>query len=335
MNTTRMKKIAATLLAAACATGLVVGVGACGTSNSSSSQYKVSLLVSTMNNPFFVDLRDGAQAEADKVGVDLLVSDAQNDSATQQNQAQNAVSQGAQAVIINPVDSDAATAAVAPLISSNIPVIAVDRAVTDTTVTSYIASDNVQGGQLDADALAKAIGESGKIVILEGTPGAASTRDRGQGFKDEIAKYPNIQIAAEQTANFDRSEALDVTTNMMQSNSDIKAIYAENDEMALGAIQALGSKAGTDVLIFGFDGTDDGLKAVQAGTIYATVAQQPKVLGQKAVDAALAAIKGESVEADQSIDVKLVTKDNVAQYLSSDSSTSSDSSSSSTSTSTE
>ena len=291
----------------------MAGTAACG-STSSSGGDKVALLVSTLNNPFFVDLRDGAQAAAKDLGVDLMVSDAQNDSSTQQNQAQNAQSQGAKAVIINPVDSDAASPAVAPLLSSKLPVISVDRSVTGEDVTSHIASDNVAGGAQAADELAKAVGEKGKVIILQGTPGAASTRDRGDGFKKEIKKYSGIEVVAEQTANFDRAEALDVTTNLMQSHPDVVGIYAENDEMALGAIQSLGSKAGSDVKIFGFDGTEGGLKAVSNGTMVGTIAQQPKELGKKAVEAAVKAIKGESVEKTESIEVKTVTKENVADF---------------------
>lgn len=312
LNST-MKKTFRAALAIVCAGTLMAGTVACG-STSSSGGDKVALLVSTLNNPFFVDLRDGAQAAAKDLGVDLMVSDAQNDSSTQQNQAQNAQSQGAKAVIINPVDSDAASPAVAPLLSSNLPVISVDRSVTGEDVTSHIASDNVAGGAQAADELAKAVGEKGKVIILQGTPGAASTRDRGDGFKKEIKKYSGIEVVAEQTANFDRAEALYVTTNLMQSNPDVVGIYAENDEMALGAIQSLGSKAGVDVKIFGFDGTEDGLKAVSNGTMVGTIAQQPKELGKKAVEAAVKAIKGESVEKTESIEVKTVTKGNVADF---------------------
>ncbi len=312
LNST-IKKTFRAALAIVCAGTLMAGTAACG-STSSSGGDKVALLVSTLNNPFFVDLRDGAQAAAKDLGVDLMVSDAQNDSSTQQNQAQNAQSQGAKAVIINPVDSDAASPAVAPLLSSNLPVISVDRSVTGEDVTSHIASDNVAGGAQAADELAKAVGEKGKVIILQGTPGAASTRDRGDGFKKEIKKYSGIEVVAEQTANFDRAEALDVTTNLIQSNPDVVGIYAENDEMALGAIQSLGSKAGTDVKIFGFDGTEDGLKAVSDGTMVGTIAQQPKELGKKAVEAAVKAIKGESVEKTESIEVKTVTKENVADF---------------------
>ena len=140
-----IKKIATAALAVACTAGLMFGLSGC-SQGSSGGKDKVTLLVSTLNNPFFVDLRDGAQEEAKKLGVDLQVSDAQNDSATQQNQAQNAQSQGVKAVIINPVDSDAAAPAVATLRGSSIPVVSVDRSVTGEEVGAHIASDNVAGG---------------------------------------------------------------------------------------------------------------------------------------------------------------------------------------------
>ena len=305
LNST-MKKTFRAALAIVCAGTLMAGTAACG-STSSSGGDKVALLVSTLNNPFFVDLRDGAQAAAKDLGVDLMVSDAQNDSSTQQNQAQNAQSQGAKAVIINPVDSDAASPAVAPLLSSNLPVISVDRSVTGEDVTSHIASDNVAGGAQAADELAKAVGEKGKVIILQGTPGAASTRDRGDGFKKEIKKYSGIEVVAEQTANFDRAEALDVTTNLMQSNPDVVGIYAENDEMALGAIQAAKS-AGKTIFIVGFDGTADADKAVKDGTLAATIAQQPDQMGKIAIDTAQKVIKGEAIEAKIPVDLKVVTK---------------------------
>lgn len=291
---------------------LMVSMGACG--STSAGKDKVALLVSTLNNPFFVDLRDGAQEAAQKLGVDLQVSDAQNDSAKQQDQAQNAQSQGAKAVIINPVDSDAAAPAVAPLLSANLPVISVDRSVTGESLTSHIASDNVAGGAQAADALAESLGEKGEVLILQGIPGAASTRDRGKGFKDRIKKYSNIKVVAEQTANFDRAEALNVATNLLQSHPHATGIYAENDEMALGAIQALGAKAGKDVKIVGFDGTADGIKAIKAGSLVGTIAQQPKELGRKAVAAAVKAIKGQKVAKSEPIAVKTVTSKNAADF---------------------
>lgn len=299
--------------------GSVVGAAACsgGTTSGggSSDAPKVTLLLSTLNNPFFVDVRDGAQAAAKAAGITLEVSDAQNDSATQANQAANAQSAGAKVVIINPVDSKAAGPAVAPLISAKVPVIALDRAVDGAKVTAFIASDNVAGGSQAAEALAKALGEKGDVIVLQGVPGTSASNDRGKGFEQKIASYSGIKVVAKQTANFDRAQALDVATNLMQANPSVVGIFAENDEMALGAIQALGARAGKEVKVFGFDGTDDGLKAIKAGTLAGTIAQQPKELGKKAVEFAAKAAKGESVEALAPVPVTTITSANVGDFL--------------------
>jgi ribose transport system substrate-binding protein len=308
-----------TALAASAALALTLSVTACGrdsTSGTSSDNQQVTIALSTLNNPFFVDLRDGALAEAEVQGITLNVLDAQDDAATQANQIQTAVTAKTAALIINPVDSDAATAAVKPALDGNLPIVAVDRGVTGVDVDSFIASDNVAGGAQAADALAKAIGEKGKVIWLQGTAGTSASRDRGSGFETQIATYSGITVVAKQTADFDRTEGLDVTTNLMQANPDVVGIFAENDEMALGAVQALGSKAGTTVFVVGFDGSDDGLKAVQSGTMVATVAQQPKELGKAAVDAIAKLLKGETVDATQSMPVVTVTSDNISDYIS-------------------
>lgn len=274
----------------------------------------VTLALSTQTNPFFVQVRDGAQAKADELGINLNVQDASDDAATQTNQLNNAATSGAQVVIVNPTDSDAVVPAVEALNAANIPVIAVDRSSNGGEVASFIASDNVAGGEQAADALAAAIGEEGEILILQGIAGSSASRDRGKGFKDGIAKYPNISVVAEQTANFDRTQGLDVATNLLQAHPNVKAIFAENDEMALGAIEALGARAGSDVIVVGFDGTTDGLKAVKDGKLHATIAQQPGELGAKAVEEAAKLIKGESVTAVIPVEVVTVNQDNVGDF---------------------
>lgn len=274
----------------------------------------LTLAVSTLNNPFFITLRDGAQAAADEAGVTLEVVDAQNDAATQQNQLANASTQGVDAVLINPVDSEAAAAAVTPVLDADIPVIAVDRSVEGKEVNSTVSSDNVAGGRQAAEALAEAMGGEGQVIVLQGVAGTSASRDRGQGFEEGIAEYPDIEVVAMQPANFDRAQGLDVATNLLESNAEVTGIFAENDEMALGALQALGDRAGQDVFVVGFDGTDDGLQAVADGTMVATIAQQPAELGRIAVELALQAINGEDVPSSQPVDVVTVNTDNVADF---------------------
>ncbi|SEN59753.1 ribose transport system substrate-binding protein [Nonomuraea pusilla] len=300
---------------------LTLGLAACGSSggggsagSSGGGDIKIGMSVSTLNNPYFVQLRDGAQAQAQKLGVSLTVTDAQNDASQQVNQVQNFTSQNMKAIIINPVDSDAAAPAVKAADRVKIPVIAADRGVNGADVAQTVASDNVAGGKLAAEQLAKDMGEKGSVVVLQGTPGTSASRDRGQGFEQGIAAFPGIKVVAKQPADFDRTKGLDVMTNLLQSHPDVTGVFAENDEMALGAIKALGAKAGQQVKVVGFDGTPDGLKAVQAGTLAASVAQQPKLLGQQAVDAAVKAAKGETVEKTVAVPVKVATKENVAEF---------------------
>lgn len=289
--------------------------GSGATGGAGDSGRTVTLAVSTLNNPFFVDLRDGAQAAADAAGATLNVSDAQNDPATQANQIADAVTQQSSAVVINPVDSDAAGSAVAPALGASIPVIAVDRAVNGAEVATLVSSDNVQGGRDAAAALVEAMGGSGEILHLQGVPGASASRDRGQGFTEGIQNAGGVTVAAAQPANFDRTQGLNVATNLLQANPDVTGIFAENDEMALGAVQALGEQAGQEVKVFGFDGTDEALQAVQDGRMSGTVAQQPGELGKVAVENALKVIDGETVENQIPVPVQVVTQDNVSEFL--------------------
>ncbi|WP_448060477.1 substrate-binding domain-containing protein [Cellulomonas hominis] len=294
---------------------LLIGTTACGRGgDEAAGGDSVTLALSTLNNPFFVDVRDGAQTAADDLGIDLEIVDAQNDSTTQANQIANAVTSGTAGIIVNAVDSDAAAAAVAPAIDGNVPVVGVDRAVNGVDITSLVSSDNVAGGSQAADALAASIGEQGQVIVLQGVPGTSASRDRGQGFADGIAAYPNIKVVAMQTANFDRAQALDVATNLLQANPDVVGIFAENDEMALGAIQALGARAGSAVKVVGFDGTEDGLGAVVSGAMVATIAQQPAELGRQAVELMAKVLAGETVDANVPVAVQTVTSENVADF---------------------
>ncbi|MEV7843636.1 substrate-binding domain-containing protein [Streptomyces cyaneofuscatus] len=299
---------------AALAVAVVVGGVSYLNSGSSGGTTKVGMSLSTLNNPFFVQMKDGAQAEAKKAGIDLTVTDAQNDASQQANQLQNFTSSGVSSIIVNPVDSDAVGPGVRSANKADIPVIAADRGVNKADAATLVASDNVAGGKLAADALADKLGGKGSIVILQGTAGTSASRERGAGFAEGLKAYPDIKVVAKQPADFDRTKGLDVMTNLVQSHPGITGVFAENDEMALGAVKALGSKAGTSVSVVGFDGTPDGLKAVGAGTLYASVAQQPSELGRIAVQNAVKAAKGEKVEKTVKVPVKVLTRENVADF---------------------
>ena len=271
----------------------------------------IGLSVSTLNNPFFVTLAEGAEAAADKLDVALSVVDAGDDVTKQVSDIEDLVNKGISVLIINPVDSDAVTGAVEAAKSAGVRVISVDRAVNGVEIDCQIASDNVLGAELATQYIVDTLGEGIKVAELEGTPGASAAIDRSAGFHN-IADT-KLEIVANQTAKFDRTLGMSVMENMLQAHGDIQAVFAANDEMALGALEAIAG-AGKDIMVVGFDATDDALAAIRAGRMAATIAQQPALIGKTAVENAYNLIHGASIPTNIPVEVTLVTAENVDTY---------------------
>lgn len=255
--------------------------------------YKIGVSLSTLNNPFFVSIREGIEEKAKEEGAEVVISDAQNDSSVQSNQIEDLITQKVDLIIINPVDSTAISSSVQKANEANIPVICVDRGSEDGEVLSLVASNNVEGGKMAGEFILEKVGENAEVIQLEGIPGASSTRERGQGFEE--ATKDKINLVASQPANFDRAEGLTVMENLLQAQPDVKAVFCQNDEMALGASEAI-KASGKDIVIVGFDGNDDAVEAVKNGDLAATVAQQPKEMGKLAMENAINHLKGETIE---------------------------------------
>ena len=269
----------------------------------------VGLSISTLNNPFFVDLRDGAQAAAKRLNVNLVVLDAQNDSAREASQIEDLIQKKVAVIAINPTDSDAIAPTIRKVQGAKIPVITVDRGANGVTVAAHIASDNVAGGKMAAQYVAKRLKGKGNVVMLEGIAGTSAARDRGKGFRDGLKGYTGIKLVAVQTADFDRAKGLSVMENILQAQKKIDAVFAQNDEMALGAIQAIvAAQREKAMFVVGFDAIADALAAIKAGTMAATIAQQPKVMGRLAVENAVKIIKKQRVNKFTPVPLKLVTK---------------------------
>lgn len=271
---------------------------------------KVGFSISTLNNPFFVSMADGAKAKAEELNIELVIADAGNDSAKQNSDIEDLVSSNIDVLIVNPNDA----AAIAPIVQDvqdqGIKVIAVDRYVEGVDVDCFIGTDNVEAGKMAGDYLAEELGEGAEIAILEGIPGASSAIDRYEGFLSGVEE--KLSIVSSQTANYDRAEGLSVTENILQANPDIKGILAANDEMALGAIQAVeaaGKVPGKDILVTGFDAGADALDSVEEGKMLFTVEQKTVEMGKIAVETALKMSKDESIEKNIPIDVILIDKE--------------------------
>ena len=257
--------------------------------------------LSTLSNPFFVSVRNGIQDLAKKNKTNVQVSDAQNDTAKQNNNIEDMIQKKVDILIINPVDSSAITPAVK---DANDAGITVDRSSDGGKVLTLVASNSKKGGEMAAKYMIEKLGKNAKIAELQGIPGASATRERGKGF-DGAAKG-QLDIVSKQTAGFDRAKGLTVTENILQGNGDIVGIFSQNDEMALGAVQAV-KAAGKKITIVGFDGEADGIKAVKAGDMAATVAQKPEEMGRLALQAAYDHFDGKTIKKNIESPLSLVT----------------------------
>ncbi|MGL4628201.1 ribose ABC transporter substrate-binding protein RbsB [Cetobacterium sp.] len=268
---------------------------------------KIGFVVSTQDNPFFVTLKEGAVSAAKEMGHEIVVLDSQNDPSKELGNVEDLLINKIDVLLINPTDSDAVISSVKAANRRKVPVITLDRASNGGKVVAHIASDNVAGGELAGNFIIEKLeGKSVKVVELEGIPGTTAARDRGNGFNKAAAE--KLDIVAKQAADFDRTKGLNVMENILQGQSEISAVFAHNDEMALGALRAIEAAGNKDILIVGFDATEDAVKAVKDGKLAATVAQKPAEIGAEGVYAADKIIKKESIPEFIPVDLELVTQ---------------------------
>lgn len=292
---------------------VILGVGlmlaGCNKSDHSAAkprQKSIAMVMSTLNNPFFVSMKEGAQKEAKALGYKLFVLDSQNDSAKEMTNVEDLTVRGVSVILLNPTDSDASANAVRSANRAKIPVITLDRGANGGKVASHVASDNVAGGKMAGQYIVKQLGGKGEVIQLEGVAGTSASRERGKGFMEAI-KGSGLTLVASQPADFDRTKALNVTENLLEAHPSVKAIFAQNDEMALGAAMAV-KAAKKHIIIVGFDGTKEGIQAVKSGDISATIAQQASKIGAIGVKMANRLINKEEVPANVPVKLHLVTK---------------------------
>lgn len=266
----------------------------------------MAIVISTLNNPFFVSMKEGAEAKAKELGYNLIVLDSQNDPSKELSNVEDLTVRGVKAILINPTDSDAVSNAIRLANRSHIPVLTLDRGANHGQVVSHIASDNVAGGEIAGKYIMEKVGEKAKVIQLEGIAGTSAARERGKGFMNAVKK-DHMDLLASQPADFDRTKGLNVMENLIAAHPDVQAVFAQNDEMALGALRAV-QASGKKVLIVGFDGTKDGIAAVKRGKLGATIAQQPDLIGALGVETADKVLKGQSVPKSIPVPLKIVTK---------------------------
>lgn len=295
--------------------GVTTVVRANGENGAVGSAKSATLVISTLNNPFFVSVADGAKSEATKLGMTLDVQNANNNDTQSLNQATTALVKKPDVLVLDPTSSEAGGSITVQANQANVPVVAFDRMPDQGKLAAFIGYDAVQAGRNGAKALCEAMGGSGKAAELQGILGTSVARDRSNGFQEGMKKCPGVELVAVQSGDFDRGKSLDVTTNMLQANPSITGIYGANDEMALGAVAAVKSRGLlASIKIVGNDGIGDALDAVKNGEMYATNAESPFALGQAVIKTSHAVAAGETVEESLVLQGKLVTGASVSEF---------------------
>ena len=310
-----MKRITAGLVTMA----LMFWTAGCQRGNQpSSDKPTIALVLKTLNNPFFIDMKKGAEDTAARLGATLIVQAAERevDVDKQMQIIENLIQSKVSALCITPSGSKEVVPAIVKANRAAIPVVIVDTRVdlqalkqAGGQVAGFIGSDNFEGGKLAGEFIVKRLGGKGKVAILEGIPGHETGDSRLKGFHSALEGHPDVQVVASQTANWERDQGYNVFQNILQAHPDVQALFACSDLMALGAVEAIASakKTGT-ISVVGFDAFSEAREAVQKGTMDATIAQSPYEMGSRAVENAFRLLKGEKVEEDISVKIKLITK---------------------------
>jgi len=308
------------VLTVAVAASTALSLAACNRSSPSAEAgagktTSATLVISTLNNPFFVSVADGAKAKAKALGANIDVQNANNADQASLDLSSAALSKKPSDLIIDPVSSASGGSIVTQANSAGVPVVAFDRLPQGGDLKAFIGYDAVQAGKNGAKALGEAVGGKGKVVEIQGIMGTSVAQERSKGFESGIKAFPGISVVATQPAEFDRGKALDVMTNVLQSHRDIVGVYAANDEMAMGVIAAL-KAAGLSgkVKVVGNDGIADAVKAIKDGSLYATNAESPFALGSEVMGLAGQVAGGQKVEKNKVLEGSLVKSADVTSY---------------------
>lgn len=316
----RMKKLVSVLACAAMVASMAVGCGIAdkdakkeSKSSESEGKVKIGITLYSLKNEFTVRIANAAEKKAEELGAELVVYDGNYDPSTQISQVETMISDGCKGIILNPQDAEACAPCVDKAVEAGIPIVGVNTRVESDKLTSYVGSQDVTAGEMEMQKIADTLDGKGKIVIIEGPMGQSAQIERRQGIQNVLDKYPDIEVLAEKTANWSRSEGMTVMENWLQAFDQIDAIVAENDEMALGAKEAV-KAAGKDIPAVGVDGITDALGAVENGDLLVSIFQDGAGQGSKAVEVLMDAINGKDVEENYWIDFEEVNKDNVAEF---------------------
>ena len=300
------------------ALALLAGLAA-GACNRGKEDVTIALVTKAMDSEFWLSVAEGAKAgAAERPGVKLTIvaPDREINVDQQVSMLEDQVRRGVKALVVSPAGSAQVMSALELAASRGIPVVLVDTDAPFAKKVSYIGTDNRRGGQLAAKCLVDRLTGKGEVALISGVPGNESQDARAQGFIDAVAQVPGMKLVAQQPANSERSLGLTVMENILTAHPDVKGVFATNDQMALGAMEALDARGlRGKIAIVGFDATKEAVQATVDGKLAGSVAQNPRAMGQKGVEAALAALDGRPVDKRIDTGTELVTKENAEKYL--------------------
>lgn len=300
---------------------LAVGVlSGCGKESKSSKKLTIGFVSSNLNDTGQTYIADAAEAYAKEEGITLKVQDAQEDVAKQQDQVDNLITQGLDALIVVPVDTSAMKPITQAAKNAGIPLVYVNRnpfAGEDPADNTYfVGAKDIEAGKMQAEYLIKTMGEKGNVAILQGLLTNEGAVKRSEGNVEGLKDYKDVKILAKESGEWQKDKGLALTENWLTAyGKDLNAIIANNDEMALGATIALKDAGRTDVIVIGLDGLPDGVNAVKNGSFAATVRQDLAGQGKKGVEIAIEAIEGKSPKKVTWTEYTLITKENVDEFL--------------------
>lgn len=278
---------------------------------------KYGLFMSHMTNAFTIEMSDAVKAKAAELGVDLTVYDGGQDAAKQAGQVETAVTQGISCIVIEPASVDGLVPAIEAATAAGVPVVVVNQAISKPeAATSFVGVSNVDGGELEMKTAAEAMGGKGNVAFLLGPMGSDAQLGRTEGYYNVLKDYPDIKVVFEQSANWKTDEALALVENWLQTGTQIDAIVANNDGMAMGALKAVeDAKLLDKIKVYGLDATPDALAAVKDGKLAVTISQNTTPQGQKAMETCVNIVKGDTVDKTILLPFALITKENVDEYL--------------------
>lgn len=309
---------------------MTISLVACGNSGASTStsedtsasddSFTIGFSNCSQDTPFFANMTPIIENYASEKGIEVISLNADNDTAKQNKDIQDLISRGIDVLIINPVNEDGATAGIDACAKNDIPVITVDKNVTKGN-TAWVGRDNKEMGRLVGERLIELLGgedATGTVLEIQGTAGSTTMMNRRDGFNEAMAKAPGLKVVQSSYCDYDRSKAIPATQDLLQANKDVVAIFGHNDDMAIGAAQVCSEQKLTDIIVCGVDGLMEAVLKIETGEYHITASNDPVLLGQTAVDAAIDYMNGETLDAFIDAGTVVIDSSNVSEYADKD-----------------